>query len=164
MKNVFLALQVLIVMLMAFLAGCGREESAATRAGQDALAAGRLVDAEKLFSKPAADGDPRALKGMIEISLRRGATGQTLSLLDRLPDDDPLYRARVLERAGRTDEAAAAYRRVIASDPRNGEALYGEARYRIVRGERAQAKLLLERIPPASPFHARAARLLRGLR
>lgn len=151
------------LLLTALLAGCGREESGATRAGQSALSRGKLTEAEQLFRQPAAEGEPGALKGMIEIALRRGDTGKTISLLGQLPEDDPLYQGRVLERAGRPEEAAAAYRRVLAIDPRNGEALYGEARYRIVRGDRKQAKTLLERIPPASPFHAKAARLLRGL-
>ena len=159
----FSPLPCICLLLTALVAGCGREESQATRAGDSALSRGKLTEAEQLFRQPAADGEPGALKGMIEISLRRGDTAKTLSLLGRLPEEDPLYQGRVLERAGRPEEAAAAYRSVLAIDPRNGEALYGVARYRIVKGDRKQARVLLERIPHESPFHARAARLLRGL-
>jgi predicted aspartyl protease len=56
------------------------------------------------------------------------------------PETSPLIKARALYRAGKLDEALAAYQAIIASDPKSGDAYAGEARVLLKKEKIADAE------------------------
>jgi len=72
---------------------------------------------------------------------------------DMLPNFSPGFTTlgRVLAHMGRTDEAMSAFKKALAIDRQSQSALVGLARLHLVRGERAQARIILDQAVQAHP-------------
>jgi len=72
---------------------------------------------------------------------------------DMLPNFSPGFTTlgRVLAQMGRTDEAMSAFKKALNIDRQSQSALVGLARLHLVRGERAQARIILDQAAQAHP-------------
>lgn len=90
---------------------------------------------------------------------------QVRKFLDRhieKPAADPREIAAAAMAAGQYDQAAAAYRELLADDPSNGEALVGLARVALAHGDLGAAQGWLDRVEAGNPAYD-AAQRLRGM-
>lgn len=90
---------------------------------------------------------------------------QVRKFLDRhieKPAADPREVAAAAMAAGQYDQAAAAYRELLADDPSNGEALVGLARVALAHGDLGAAQSWLDRVEEGNPAYD-AAQRLRGM-
>lgn len=90
---------------------------------------------------------------------------QVRKFLDRhieKPAADPREAAAAAMAAGQYDQAAAAYRELLADDPSNGEALVGLARVALAHGDLGAAQGWLDRVEAGNPAYD-AAQRLRGM-
>jgi putative thioredoxin len=90
---------------------------------------------------------------------------QLRKFLDRhvqRPAADPLETAAAAMAAGLYDQAAAAYRELLAAEPAHGEALVGLARVALAHGDLSAAQGWIDRVPTGSPAYD-AAQRLRGM-
>lgn len=90
---------------------------------------------------------------------------QVRKFLDRhieKPAADPREVAAAAMAAGQYDQAAAAYRELLADDPRNGDALVGLARVALAHGDLGAAQGWIDRVEEGNPAYD-AAQRLRGM-
>ncbi|MCA9540042.1 MAG: thioredoxin [Myxococcales bacterium] len=90
---------------------------------------------------------------------------QLRKFLDRhvkAPEADPLEVAREAFAAGHSDEAARAWRKVLAATPNHGEALLGMARVALSEGDTGAALSWIDRVEEGDP-QFEAANRLRGV-
>ena len=73
------------------------------------------------------------------------------------PVDEALAMAKEAAQSGDHNSAGALYAQILQRDPANVEALAGNSRAMIARGELAKARQLLDRVPKESATHAEIA-------
>jgi len=117
--------------------------------------AAAIADLETLGREGRDTADDLVLLG--ECLWRAGRAAESLPVLDRAVKRQPgspeprLGRARALRSLARDEEAASAYKQVLAAAPEQPEALRGLADIALARGDAPAAAALYERIGAADP-------------